>query len=84
VVSLVLPIVSVVQSRLVMTAESPAIEPSKPLSDLTGPENVVRAISNPHMRVVFTSLHVVSRGCLVNKIFPDKRLYITKKEGLQA
>jgi hypothetical protein len=49
--------------------------PSKPLSDFTGPEKVVRAISKPHMRVVFTSLHVVSRVCLVNGFFPITTVY---------
>jgi hypothetical protein len=38
VVSLVLPIVSVVQSRLVITPETLLIVPEKPFSETTGPE----------------------------------------------
>jgi hypothetical protein len=44
VVSVVLPMVSVVQSRLVMTAESEATTPEKPFCETTGPEKVVVAI----------------------------------------
>jgi hypothetical protein len=36
--------VSVVQSRLVMTAESEATTPEKPFCETTGPEKVVVAI----------------------------------------
>jgi hypothetical protein len=59
---LVLPIVSVVQSKFVTVAdeevsvvmlEEPAVrtEPEKPLVELTGPLNVVEAIETPHAQV---------------------------------
>jgi hypothetical protein len=54
------------------------------LSDLTGPEKVVRAISNPHMRVSVYQSACRQSGLSGKRIFPDERLYITKKEGLQA
>jgi hypothetical protein len=61
---LVLPIVSVVQSRLVITPEALLIVPetmlpSKPFSDRTGPEKVVLAIANYLMHKLPISLCIV-------------------------
>jgi len=63
VVSLVVPIVSVVQSKFVTVAEllvnvvmlaepTVKIEPENPLVELTGPEKVVEAIKLPRPKIL--------------------------------
>jgi hypothetical protein len=40
-----------------------AVPETKPLLDMTGPENVVFAMMFPYMQVGVFCLHVVSRDC---------------------
>jgi hypothetical protein len=48
---------------VVSTRGEEAVPVTKPLLDMTGPENVVFAMIFPYMQVRVFCLHVVSRDC---------------------